>query len=1475
MAMTTAMKAFRGCWSVLAAGAAVAAATITVGCSSGSITGTSVPDPVPEKTGTARQALSSSSGVANGVVENGLTTNGLVSNGSWFNGSWFNGSWFNGSWFNGSWFNGSWFNGSWFNGSWFNGSWFNGTQAPNGSWFNGSWFNGLFSNALWASGSNPDGGPPVPGSPAEALQSSAYLRQLLPYIYGCAMPGALDPITNTPIDPRTYDTSLDPNGGALKCSPPEAGAGDNAGDGGAPTCPEGYSCDLNTNTCVIPLRGAVGLAINASGSSWWGEDSNGTYLDGGAGDGGFGAGVGVGGGPGTCDETCQRWVSACLLARTNAYGAHVQISMRAPADAPQAVKNALALGPTESADFPLREGAYYGNIFETAPVPPTPPDAGYTGPATGPVTQVPAFYACAGPESNVPEITKRFCSSQGDQVVINVPGPCLTGTTTTGSTEPGTCAAQDTDSGSSTFGAIQDCYTNTKQTGAPYAQVITVYLRQPSVVCGNLVCETGEDVPTDPLCGPSVPAPCYCPSDCHPGAWSKNFTPTLQNYYPGVKETSNSFVQSGISAMAPDGVVVAGSVPFDVVLGGVTFPANQGQVGLLVKYNPDGSYAWSLPGGPGVRFGNTISTASGGLLQQVNGVAVASEGSSAGNIIVVGTGVQNNGLMDEQGIWFGTFDSNGNPLGNWFLPSTSGTTDVGPLTLTRELAVDHDGNVLLAGEYSTGAYGTESANLGSWTLPAPCNCTGFDCMYSCDISAANVFLAKVSLQGPSGGSPVLMWAKPLGALGQTFFPLSLALDSRDDIVLLTQSASQGGEGTFLERLCSDGSSGTCSDGTALDCTNPSGGSGGWCPSTFPCQNGAVDICDAYGGSCANGSTPSCPDGTKPWTLGVPDPGYTTFSVAAVDPNDDVYASGYMINPNANLGGSVGTVPPTARRAPFLLKYGADGSLQWANYAEIVPPRQPGWPSTGCSASQVEGVGIGFDRNSKDVILASFGNASVGGGIDFGVGGFGVSSFDTYCNPNIFLSAYSIAEGTTVWAKQIPTILGSQVFGLGVDSQNHIVLSGDYGGSMLADGHLLVTPRPELRDIASFLSSVTEPSPLDTTSPAIGAGSDQSGGQLFTVPKNIFTEATSQCGANVFFMPPTALDTGNPSAGAPAAGVNVACSPGPNTTFPIGTPAQASTPVTCTATDPVGNHSSATFTVTVVDTVPPVFTQLPAPAPTEATGPGGALVTYTAPSATDSVDCSSSASSRPPCTPTTNACINAVCTPASGTTLPLGTSTVSCTATDAHGNTSTASFDVAVVDTTPPKLQLPGTITATATSANGAMVAYTATATDVVDGAVTPVCTPTSGSTFAPGSNIVSCTATDAHGNASPQGPQSQFQVQVQYAWSGIQQPVNADGSSIFQLGRTVPVKFQLAGASANITNAVAKLTVAKVSSAIDGTYMEAVSTSAADTGNQFRYDASSGQYVFNLATKGLSTGTWSLSINLGDGVSRTVQISLR
>jgi predicted extracellular nuclease len=107
-----------------------------------------------------------------------------------------------------------------------------------------------------------------------------------------------------------------------------------------------------------------------------------------------------------------------------------------------------------------------------------------------------------------------------------------------------------------------------------------------------------------------------------------------------------------------------------------------------------------------------------------------------------------------------------------------------------------------------------------------------------------------------------------------------------------------------------------------------------------------------------------------------------------------------------------------------------------------------------------------------------------------------------------------------------------------------------------------------------------------------------------------------------------------------------------------------------------------------------------------------------------------------------------CSPASPHVFPLGTTLVSCSAQDAAGNASNAAFVVVVQDTTAPLLSLPANITAEAPSSEGLVVSYTVTATDAVTTAPTVTCTPASGSTFAVGETVVTCAAEDMAANVT-------------------------------------------------------------------------------------------------------------------------------
>ena len=186
------------------------------------------------------------------------------------------------------------------------------------------------------------------------------------------------------------------------------------------------------------------------------------------------------------------------------------------------------------------------------------------------------------------------------------------------------------------------------------------------------------------------------------------------------------------------------------------------------------------------------------------------------------------------------------------------------------------------------------------------------------------------------------------------------------------------------------------------------------------------------------------------------------------------------------------------------------------------------------------------------------------------------------------------------------------------------------------------------------------------------------------------------------------------------------------TFPLG-----NTLVHWTATDENGNSATtSTQTVTIVDTTPPVLSNIPDSVTLEATSPAGVVHNFADPSATDTVDTTPDVECNPPSDSTF------------GYTSPdPTTTTVTCTATDDSGNESQAEFTVTVEDTTPPDVFVPDDIAVDVFGILSTEVTYSVqAATDLVDGSIEPVCTSLSGSEFSRGVTTVTCTATDSSGN---------------------------------------------------------------------------------------------------------------------------------
>jgi len=156
--------------------------------------------------------------------------------------------------------------------------------------------------------------------------------------------------------------------------------------------------------------------------------------------------------------------------------------------------------------------------------------------------------------------------------------------------------------------------------------------------------------------------------------------------------------------------------------------------------------------------------------------------------------------------------------------------------------------------------------------------------------------------------------------------------------------------------------------------------------------------------------------------------------------------------------------------------------------------------------------------------------------------------------------------------------------------------------------------------------------------------------VITCPGNITkSNDPNQCGAVVTYPAPTSTGTCG----------TITCNPPSGSFFPVGT-----TTVTCQASVAArasgGTGPTCTFTVTVNDTQPPVITcpcNLTAVTPTP--GDPCTVVNFTT---TASDNCPG---------------VVVVCNPPSGSCFPVGVTTVTCTATDASGNTATCTFTISV------------------------------------------------------------------------------------------------------------------------------------------------------------------------------------------------------
>lgn len=217
---------------------------------------------------------------------------------------------------------------------------------------------------------------------------------------------------------------------------------------------------------------------------------------------------------------------------------------------------------------------------------------------------------------------------------------------------------------------------------------------------------------------------------------------------------------------------------------------------------------------------------------------------------------------------------------------------------------------------------------------------------------------------------------------------------------------------------------------------------------------------------------------------------------------------------------------------------------------------------------------------------------------------------------------------------------------------------------------------------------------------------------YTVVPNI-----GSCDAVVNWIEPVAIDN--------CGGVAWTKSHLPGASFPVG-----NTTVTYTATDSDNNATTVSFVVEVIDVIFPSFTNVPTNITLGADkGSCSVQVNFALPAVSDN------------CTGVTLSSSHL-----SGSIFPLGTTTVTFTATDGANNVTSASFTVTVVDNQKPKLtSIPANDTV---GSCGATYTFTSpTATDNCSAvSITQIAGLASGSIYPAGVTVNAFRISDANGN---------------------------------------------------------------------------------------------------------------------------------
>jgi len=299
----------------------------------------------------------------------------------------------------------------------------------------------------------------------------------------------------------------------------------------------------------------------------------------------------------------------------------------------------------------------------------------------------------------------------------------------------------------------------------------------------------------------------------------------------------------------------------------------------------------------------------------------------------------------------------------------------------------------------------------------------------------------------------------------------------------------------------------------------------------------------------------------------------------------------------------------------------------------------------------------------------------------------------------------------------------------------------------------------------------------------------------------------------------------------------------NSDFPESLRGDANRPERLSDHDP----AVAYFQLPAQDFAAPVLT-LPGNITAEATGPTGAAVNFTV-SAVDAV--------------TGPAVV--VCTSNSGDTFSLGTTVVTCSATDGHDNTATDQFTITVVDTTAPSIVIAAP-SGSYTIGQSVNADYSCTDLIGVTSCTGDVPSGSAVDTASVGTHTFTVNASDAAGNLN--SAVSHYEVNFNVCVLFDQTKANKSGS-------TVPIKVALCdGSGNNYSSAAITLTATGLTQVSSASSADVQDAGNSNPDGNFRYD--NGVYVFNLKTTGLAAGTYAFSFKAqGDPSTHTVTFQVR